>query len=215
MGGLPIYMITVTGRGNKKDSIRISKRKVIVIQARIHAGETHSSFIMAKLFKDLASGDPKYDYVLNNYIFKLVPMINVDGAVIGNARASLVGLDLNRRWTDPSPFIHPEIYFLKEVMKSINQVYEKGIQIYCDIHGHNRKFNCFFYGCNKAANQGLLSWTKTRLLPKIYASVTPLFEYKDCRFKVDKCKLNTARVCAWNELKITNSFTLETSMFAK
>lgn len=112
-------MLTVTGRG-KKDAIRISKRKVIVIQARIHAGETHSSFIMAKLFKDLASGDSKYEYVLNNYIFKLIPMINVDGVIIGNARSSLVGLDLNRRWTDPSPFIHPEIFALKEIMKSIN-----------------------------------------------------------------------------------------------
>jgi hypothetical protein len=29
-GGIPIYMLTITGRG-KKDAIRIAKRKVIVI----------------------------------------------------------------------------------------------------------------------------------------------------------------------------------------
>lgn len=75
--------------------------------------------------------------------------------------------------------------------------------------------NSFVYGCHKAANSGLLSWTKTRLLPKIIAKITPLFTYKDCRFKIDKCKLNTARVVCWNELKITNSFTLEASMFGK
>ena len=75
--------------------------------------------------------------------------------------------------------------------------------------------NSFVYGCNKAANSGLLSWTKTRLLPKILAKRTPLFNYKDCRFKIDKCKLNTARVVCWNEFKITNSFTLEASMFGK
>jgi len=75
--------------------------------------------------------------------------------------------------------------------------------------------NSFVYGCHKAANSGLLSWTKTRLLPKIFASMTPLFTFKDCRFKIDKCKLNTARVVCWNELKITNSFTLETSLYGK
>lgn len=47
------------------------------------------------------------------------------------------------------------------------------------------------------------------------AKVTKLFIYKDCRFKIEKGKLNTARVVCWNELKITNSFTYEVSMFGK
>ena len=46
-------------------------------------------------------------------------MINVDGVVIGNARSSLVGLDLNRRWNVPNPILHPEIYFLKKNMKKL------------------------------------------------------------------------------------------------
>jgi hypothetical protein len=45
--------------------------------------------------------------------------------------------------------------------------------------------------------------------------MTPIFDFKECRFKIDRCKLNTARVVCWNELKITNSFTLEVSMFGK
>jgi len=40
-------------------------------------------------------------------------MVNPDGVVIGNSRTSLSGVDLNRRWSNPSPTIHPEIYFLK------------------------------------------------------------------------------------------------------
>lgn len=83
------------------------------------------------------------------------------------------------------------------------------------MHGHNRAPNAFVYGCHKAVNQGILSWTKTRLLPKIIATVSPLFIFKDCRFKIDTCKLNTARVVCWNELKITNSFTFEVSMYGK
>ena len=61
----------------------------------------------------------------------------------------------------------------------------------------------------------MLSWTKTRLLPKIFASVEQIFDFQSCRFKQDKYKLNTARVVVWNEMKVTNSFTLETSMYAK
>lgn len=107
---------------------------------------------MQKMLMDLTSGKNRYDYLLNNFFIKLFPMVNVDGVVIGNARSSLVGLDLNRRWTDPSPIIHPEIYYVKEELRycSLNQ--DKDISIFCDLHGHNRKNNCFFYGCNKAAN---------------------------------------------------------------
>jgi len=56
--------------------------------------------------------------MLNTTIIKLVPMINPDGVVLGNSRSSLAGVDLNRRWGNPNAIMHPEIYFLKENMKS-------------------------------------------------------------------------------------------------
>ena len=87
----------------------------------------------------------------------------------------------------------------------------KGIEIFCDLHGHNRKYNCFFYGCNKASDEGILSWTKTRLLPKIFAAEEEIFDFKSCTFKQDKHKMNTARVVVWRDMNVTNSFTLETS----
>ena len=61
----------------------------------------------------------------------------------------------------------------------------------------------------------MLSWTKTRLLPKILASIEHIFDFSQCHFKQDKHQLNAARVVVWNEMKVTNSFTLETSQFAK
>lgn len=127
----------------------------------------------------------RYELLLQNYIIKLVPMVNVDGVAIGNSRTSLVGLDLNRRWTEPNPLIHPEVFFLKKEMISAHKKSDGGIQIFCDLHGHNKAPNSFVYGCHKAANQGLLSWTKTRLLPKIIATHTPLFDFKQCQFKID------------------------------
>lgn len=58
----------------------------------------------------------KYRYVLGHYILKFIPMINCDGVVIGNSRNSLVGVDLNRRWNEPNPLLHPEVYFTKIIM---------------------------------------------------------------------------------------------------
>ena len=91
----------------------------------------------------------------------------------------------------------------------------QGISLFCDLHGHNKQLDTFIYGCNKAPNEGLLSWTKTRLFPKIFASAEPIFNYQNCVFSQEKIKYNTARVVVWNEFKVTNSFTLETSMYGK
>lgn len=205
-----MYQLTVTKR---RGLSTCSAKKCMYVTARLHAAETHGSWIMKYLIEELTQKAETYDSILNNYIVKLVPMINTDGVTIGNARSSLVGLDLNRRWANPNPTIHPEIFFLKEAMADTAE--RQGIQIYCDLHGHNKKDNCFFYGCNKAADEGILSWTKTRLLPKIFAQIEEIFNYNQCRFKQDKYKLNTARVVVWNEMRVTNSFTLETSQYAK
>jgi len=216
IAGLEIYQLTITKKRNpsKGESMPLSKKKCVYITARMHAAETHGSFIMQHLIYELTRFPEKYDNLLSSYVIKLVPMINTDGVTIGNSRSSLVGLDLNRRWSEPHATIHPEIYFLKLAMEQQAKS-EQGISVFCDLHGHNRRDNCFFYGCNKASDEGMLSWTKTRLLPKIFASIEPIFNYSHCRFKQDKFKLNTARVVVWNEMRVTNSFTLETSMYGK
>jgi murein tripeptide amidase MpaA len=68
---------------------------------------------MKFLISELIKNYQKNNYLLTNYIVKLVPMVNPDGVTIGNSRCSLVGLDLNRRWSDPNPVVHSEIFFLK------------------------------------------------------------------------------------------------------
>lgn len=85
--------------------------------------------------------------------------------------------------------------------------------MYCDLHGHSKKKNAFVYGCNTAADGGFNSWTKTRLYPRVLARNTYMVNLKDCKFKVQKHKLGTARVVVWKEFKVTNSFTLENSFY--
>jgi len=50
----------------------------------------------------LVSEEPEAIFLRDNYIFKIVPMLNPDGVINGNYRCSLAGCDLNRRWITPS-----------------------------------------------------------------------------------------------------------------
>ena len=55
------------------------------------------------------SNSSRNRWLLDNFIFKIYPMINVDGVVYGNTRCDVSGMDLNRRWKDSSPNLHPQI----------------------------------------------------------------------------------------------------------
>ena len=41
----------------------------------------------------------------DNFIFKIIPMLNPDGVINGNYRCSMAGCDLNRQWHNPSKVI--------------------------------------------------------------------------------------------------------------
>jgi murein tripeptide amidase MpaA len=72
-------------------------------------------------------------------------MLNPDGVVKGNYRFSAAGFDLNRKWKNCKENIQPEIYKIRELIRTLNK--EKKVVMYIDIHGHSRKKNVFFYGC--------------------------------------------------------------------
>ncbi|CAG9321202.1 unnamed protein product [Blepharisma stoltei] len=209
-GGLPVWVLTITA--GKKTGLTYANRKGVIITARVHPGETTGSFIVENFIKFLLDETNKQSIALRNiFIFKIIPMLNPDGVVCGNYRTSLAGVDLNRQWITPSPTSHPEIYYTKNLIKEFQENHE--VSIFCDLHGHAKKYNSFIYGCNAAAEGGVLSWTKVRLFPRVLARLTRIFSYKDCRFNVQQDKLGTGRVVVWNELKVTNSFTLETSFY--
>ena len=44
-------------------------------------------------------------------------MLNPDGVILGNYRCNALGVDLNRRWLNPSKLLHPTIYYAKMLAK--------------------------------------------------------------------------------------------------
>ena len=73
------------------------------------------------MIKWLLSDDPEADEIRDKFIVKVIPMLNPDGVIHGNYRVSLLGVDLNRRWRKPSKFMHPTVYYAKQIIKYCNE----------------------------------------------------------------------------------------------
>lgn len=128
-------------------------KKVIFITARVHPGESQSSFIAEALINYLISDDPEALEIRKKFVVKIIPMLNSDGVKLGNYRNGLLGVDLNRRWSKPSKFLHPEIYYVKSMIRFFNkkckqpEVKSGGVVLVTDIHGHSKNMDVFMYSC--------------------------------------------------------------------
>ena len=181
-------------------------KKGIVLLARQHPGETVSSWIIKGAYEFLMGFNEEAKYLRDNYIIKIIPMVNVDGVICGNSRTSLSGCDLNRRWINPDEYIHPEIYYLKELI--INFTKSVNLEYIIDFHGHFGTFNSFFYGNNDSND---IKYCK--YFPFVCGKISDIILFNKSYFSMPKFKKGTARINLFNELNIENIFTLETSYF--
>lgn len=94
LAGNDVDMLIVTNFSSTPEDIAI--RKAIILTARVHPGESNASWMMKGVIQFLVSDDDKAIFLRNHYVFKIIPMLNPDGVIVGNYRCSLVGQDLNR-----------------------------------------------------------------------------------------------------------------------
>ncbi|KAM6417671.1 cytosolic carboxypeptidase 3 [Pluvialis apricaria] len=206
LAGNVVYVLTIT---NPLKSGKGTKRKAVILTARVHPGETNSSWIM-KGFLDYILGDSgKAQLLRDSFVFKVVPMLNPDGVIVGNHRCSLTGQDLNRKYRSNVKKCYPSIWYTRNMIKRV--MGERDVFLYCDIHGHNRKQNVFMYGCERK-QQANAPYVHPRIFPFLLSKSCPeKFSFPDCRFRVRKSKEGTGRVVMW-KMGINNSYTLEASI---
>lgn len=94
LAGNDLELLIITNFESTEEEI--AQRKAVILTARVHPGETNSSFIMQGVIEMLTGNDKAAKLLRNSYVFKIVPMLNPDGVIVGNYRCSLSGLDLNR-----------------------------------------------------------------------------------------------------------------------
>lgn len=218
LSGATCEMITITSEINLYTDLKknqISEKKAVFFMGRVHPSESPSSYIIQGLVNFLIGKSFEARTLRKNFVFKIIPMINPDGVRYGNSRCSLLGIDLNRRWSEANEILHPEIYAAKELIKLTKEMHE--VVMYCDIHSHAKKRNVFMYGC-RVSNPDKAMKKKNmvaRMIPMLLDKKNLNFSYKDSHFKMEKNKESTGRIVVYKEMGIVNSYTLETSFFGK
>jgi len=149
LAGNDVDMLIVTNF--LSDPVDIAVRKSIILTSRVHPGETGASFVMNGVIDFLVSDDDQAQFLRNTFVFKVVPMLNPDGVIVGNYRCSLMGQDLNRQWIGSSSKFYPINYHTKLMMKRTLE--SRDIFFFCDFHGHSTGRNVFMFGNNQTKPQ--------------------------------------------------------------
>ncbi|XP_058518257.1 cytosolic carboxypeptidase 2 [Ochotona princeps] len=204
LAGNTVYLLTITNPSRSPQEA--AAKKAVVLSARVHPGETNGSWIMNGFLDFILSNAPDAQLLRDIFVFKVVPMLNPDGVIVGNYRCSLAGRDLNRRYKTILKDSFPCVWHTRNMIKRLLE--EREVLLYCDFHGHSRKNNIFLYGCN---NNNRKYWLHERVFPLMLSKNVPdKFSFHSCNFKVQKCKEGTGRVVMWR-MGILNSYTMEST----
>ena len=203
------YLYMKNSQENNSNSSQVlDERKAVVIIGRQHPGETVGSYVVKGIIDFLMGDSEEAKKLRELYVFKIVPMMNPDGVLVGNSRTSFAGCDLNRRWGKPNEIIHPEVYSTKQMILKLSN--QRKIAFILDCHGHFGTFNSLFY-CNYKENKRIC-----KLFPYICSKLSKIINFQQCTFAMPRYKINTERIVLFNELEDednNNIVALETSFF--
>nr|XP_045581248.1 cytosolic carboxypeptidase 1-like [Procambarus clarkii]XP_045581249.1 cytosolic carboxypeptidase 1-like [Procambarus clarkii]XP_045581250.1 cytosolic carboxypeptidase 1-like [Procambarus clarkii] len=210
LNGNAVPLLTITTKDTIKD------KEIIFLTARVHPGESNSSWVMEGVLNFLLGNSPEAHLLLEKFIFKIIPMLNPEGVIHGNQRCGLTDEDLNRRWRAPDPILHPTIYHAKALLEYQTTIAKLKVRVFCDFHGHSRQKNVFMYGCSRmqswwAGDRDLPDSPDFMLLPQLAEKCMKTFSLRDCHFLIERARESTARVAVWRQFGIPMSYTMEAS----
>uniref|UniRef100_A0A671T3S2 Cytosolic carboxypeptidase 1 n=1 Tax=Sinocyclocheilus anshuiensis TaxID=1608454 RepID=A0A671T3S2_9TELE len=160
LGGNSCPLLTITAMPESSSNDHISQfksRPVVFLSARVHPGETNSSWVMKGTLEFLMSCSPQAQSLRESYIFKIIPMLNPDGVINGNHRCSLSGEDLNRQWQSPNAELHPTIYHAKSLLQYLRATGRTPL-VFCDYHVFSVSSCSFVVECSKEATARVVVW---------------------------------------------------------
>ncbi|XP_018402970.1 PREDICTED: cytosolic carboxypeptidase 1-like [Cyphomyrmex costatus] len=215
LNGNETPVLTITSPDSKTNPIHT--RKMIFLTSRVHPGESNASWVMHGTMEALLSDNQYANSLRDDYVFKIIPMLNIEGVVNGCNRYGLTNEDLNRRWSSPNRMYHPVIYHTKGLMEYCTRVLQRPPHVFVDYHGHSRRKNVFLFGCSRSGSWSAADRAKPDqpvqylMLPHLMQRTSPAFALPLCSFKVERNKESTARVAVWRQLGVSRSYTMESS----
>lgn len=111
LAGNIVYMLTITAPSGG------AAKRAVVLSARVHPGESGGSWAMQGFLDFILSAAPDAQLLRQLFVFKVVPMLNPDGVVVGNSRCSLAGRDPNRAYRTGSRGSFPAVWHLRAVVE--------------------------------------------------------------------------------------------------
>lgn len=136
-------------------------RPLVFLSARVHPGETPGTFAFLGLLRFLLSDDPRARWLRDNFVFKLVPMLNPDGVARGHHRTNSQGLDLNRCYSHPVHSEHEGVWLVKQFL--LHWASRNRLLFCVDFHGHPTRRGCFLLGNRSTGARQAWSLTYARL----------------------------------------------------
>ena len=120
--------------------------------------------------------------MIKNVIFKLIPMMNPDGVLLGNYRTGALGRDLNRQFNNASRFLYPTVAAFKILVKQLKKSHGEKLTVFLDFHGHSVKKNVFMYGPEYPIFD--VGYFTCRILPKLISLKSEMFRFYSCIFRI-------------------------------
>ena len=198
-------LLTMTNKNSQKKD---EDKECILLTGRIHPGESNGSYVLHGLIDFLVSSHPAASFLMDHFIFQVIPMINIDGVVEGCYRTDQISVtDLNRMWTSPDPVQHPVLCAIKALVADISK--ERRVAVYIDFHGHSRLHGTFAYGCPNPDDPELVN--SERVFPRMLSYLSDAFSWGHCVFSFPKERKAASRIVMRKEFDIVQSFTIESS----
>ncbi|XKL64809.1 hypothetical protein PGB90_004895 [Kerria lacca] len=76
-----VPLLTITAPDTKEN--RITDREIVFLTSRVHPGEANSSWVIDGTISHLLNTSTSAKKLRNQYVFKIVPMLNVEGVING------------------------------------------------------------------------------------------------------------------------------------
>ncbi|XP_066588987.1 cytosolic carboxypeptidase 6 [Prorops nasuta] len=202
-----VEMLTISS----KPLVDEKSRRVVVVLARVHPGESPSSFVCQGLMDFLVSPHPIAQVLRDYVIFKIVPMLNPDGVFLGNYRSTLMGIDLNRSWNRISEWIHPSLLATRKKLESLDKDTNTPLDCVLDLHSHTNATGTFVYG---NTYDDVYRYERHIVLPKLLAQLAEDYDPCSTMYNQDPHKAGTARRYLCSILKEhVNCYTIQVSMY--
>ncbi|XP_068153107.1 cytosolic carboxypeptidase 6 [Drosophila tropicalis] len=200
----------VTQKQRTTNRLERSFIRVIVILCRTHSSEAPASHVCQGLIEFLVGNHPIAHVLRENFVFKIVPMVNPDGVFLGNNRCNLMGQDMNRNWHLGSEFTQPELHAVKNMLKELDNSDTYQIDFVIDLHANNSMHGCFIYG---NTYEDVYRYERHLVFPRLFANNAPDYVAEHTMFNADERKIGSIRRFSCERLSDTvNAYTLEVSM---